>query len=114
MDESRLRAVGIDYDAALARFVGKRAIYEKYLTRFLEDEHAMEAAKAFREKDYEEMLEQTHALKGLAGTLGMTPLFEASSDIVKDLRSGELDALEEKLTKLLAVQERIAETIRTA
>lgn len=114
MDENRLRGVGIDYDAALARFVGKRAIYEKYLIRFLEDEHAMEAAKAFEERNYEEMLEQTHALKGLAGTLGMTSLFEVSSDIVKDLRSGEVDELEEKLKKLLAERERIARAIRTA
>lgn len=114
MDEDRLRAAGIDYDAALARFVGMRGIYEKYLMKFLEDEHAVKAARAFEEGDYEEMLEQTHALKGLAGTLGMTPLFEASADIVKDLRNGVVDALEEKLDRLLTVREQIAETIRTA
>ena len=39
MDERKLRDAGIDYDAALARFVGKREIYEKYLTKFLEDTH---------------------------------------------------------------------------
>ena len=29
MDENALRAAGIDYEAALARFMGKQAIYEK-------------------------------------------------------------------------------------
>ena len=33
MDENALRAAGIDYDAALARFMGKQAIYEKYLRK---------------------------------------------------------------------------------
>ena len=43
MDENALRAAGIDYDAALARFMGKQAIYEKYLRKLPEDAH-MDAA----------------------------------------------------------------------
>ena len=39
MDENALRAAGIDYDAALARFMGKQAIYEKYLRKLPEDAH---------------------------------------------------------------------------
>lgn len=45
MDENALRAAGIDYDAALARFMGKQAIYEKYLRKLPEDAH-MDAACA--------------------------------------------------------------------
>lgn len=114
MDENKLRAAGIDYDAALARFVGKRSIYEKYLVKFLEDVHVRDARTAFEQKNYEEMLEQTHALKGLAGTMGMLPLQEVCADIVRDLRSGTLDALEEKMMRLERVQEELREAIRTA
>lgn len=114
MDENMLRAAGIDYDAALARFVGKRAIYEKYLAKFLEDEHARDAALAYEKGDLNEMLEQTHALKGVAGTLGMTRLYEVSSEIVRALRNNETNGLAEKLTKLLDECGRLKELIETA
>lgn len=114
MNESTLRQAGIDYDAALARFVGKRAIYEKYLVKFLEDRHAMEAVKAFEQQDYAELLEQTHALKGVAGTLGMTHLFEVSADIVNDLRSQKHGELSVKMTRMLEEQERLSQVIKSA
>ena len=114
MDERKLRDAGIDYDAALARFVGKREIYEKYLTKFLEDTHVQDALAALEQKNYGEVLEQTHALKGLAGTLGMTELFEVSADIVRDLRNEVLDGLEDKMYALKEVQERLCDVIRTA
>ena len=114
MNESVLRQAGIDYDAAVARFVGKQAIYEKYLTKFLDDTHATDAAVAYEAKDYEEMLEQTHALKGVAGTLGMTDLYEVSAQIVNDLRSDKYDALGEKLTQMIEEQNRIREVIANA
>lgn len=114
MDESVLRAVGIDCDGALERFVGNRGIYEKYLTRFLEDSHGEAAAKAFEQKDYGEMLEQTHALKGVAGTLGMIHLYNLSADIVRDLREGKYQELETKLQRMLLEQERICGAIQGA
>lgn len=114
MDEQKLLSAGIDYDAALKRFVGKRAIYEKYLVKFLEDEHARDAAAAYENRDFVEVLEQIHALKGVAGTLGMTALYEISAEIVKDLRNDETDGLDKKLTKLLDEGERLKEIIKTA
>ena len=114
MDEKKLLSAGIDYDAALARFVGKRTIYEKYLMKFLEDNHAKDAEAAYKKGDYSEMLEQTHALKGVAGTLGMTALYEISADIVKDLRDDKTDGVGEKLAKLLDECERLNTLIETA
>lgn len=114
MDEQKLLSAGIDYDAALARFVGKRAIYEKYLAKFLEDEHARDAATAYENRNFVEVLEQTHALKGVAGTLGMTELYEISAEIVKDLRNDETDGLDEKLAKLLDECGKLKEIIKTA
>ena len=64
MDENALRAVGIDYDAALARFMGKQAIYEKYLRKLPEDAHMKAAWTALEQQDEAELLEQVHAIKG--------------------------------------------------
>ena len=57
MDENALRAAGIDYDAALARFMGKQAIYEKYLRKLPEDAHMDAAWTAFEQQDDAELLE---------------------------------------------------------
>ena len=51
MDENALRAAGIDYDAALARFMGKQAIYEKYLRKLPEDAHMDAAWTALEQQD---------------------------------------------------------------
>lgn len=114
MDEVTLRQAGIDYDAALARFVGKKTIYEKYLMKFLEDTHAQDALNAYEQRDYEELLEQTHALKGVAGTLGMTDLYDAAAEIVHDLRCDNREELDEKLAHMMAEQKRIREIIAHA
>lgn len=114
MDETTLRQAGIDYDAALARFVGKKAIYEKYLMKFLEDTHAQDALRAYEQEDYDELFEQTHALKGVAGTLGMTALYDAAAEIVHDLRSGNQEELSEKMARMIAEQKRIGEIIAEA
>ena len=104
MDENALRAAGIDYDAALARFMGKQAIYEKYLRKL----------PALEQQDDAELLEQVHAIKGLTGTLGITGLFEQSAAIVALLRAGTREGLQEKMTSLKQEWDRVCETIRQA
>ena len=111
MDENALRAAGIDYDAALARFMGKQAIYEKYLP---EDAHMDAAWAALEQQDEAELLEQVHAIKGLTGTLGITGLFEQSAAIVALLRAGTREGLQEKMTSLKQEWDRVCETIRQA
>ena len=103
MDENALRAAGIDYDAALARFMGKQAIYEKYLRKLPEDAHMDAAWAALEQQDEAELLEQVHAIKGLTGTLGITLL-----------RAGTREGLQEKMTSLKQEWDRVCETIRQA
>ena len=114
MDENALRAVGIDYNAALARFMGKQAIYEKYLRKLPEDAHMDAAWTALEQQDDAELLEQVHAIKGLTGTLGITGLFEQSAAIVALLRAGTREGLQEKMTSLKQEWDRVCETIRQA
>ena len=108
MDENALRAVGIDYDAALARFMGKQAIYEKYLRKLPEDAHMKAAWTALEQQDEAELLEQVHAIKGLTGTLGITGLFEQSAAIVALLRAGTREELQEKMTSLKQEWDRVS------
>ena len=114
MDEKTLRAAGIDYDAALARFVGRRELYEKFLQKFLEDTHEQDAVCAYRERQFEETLAQVHALKGVCGTLGLTKLYEISAEIVRELRAEEFAGLERRMEQLTEEHDKLYEAIRRA
>ena len=112
MDEEMLKAAGIDYDMALERFVGNRAIYESFLKKYISDTHVQDASAAYKAVDYRGMLEQVHALKGIAGTLGLNELYRISADIVNNLRTESYDCLEEKLKALRCEHERMTQLLQ--
>lgn len=94
--------------------MGRKDLYEKYLRQFLQDTHIEDALRAQKEQNYSEMLEQTHALKGLAGTLGMTELFEISAEIVTDLRQNDTEKLQSKMEALRVERDRLLAAIHIA
>ena len=100
MEREALIKANVDYENGLNRFAGKEALYEKYLLKFKEDPHFEGAKAAYEAADYESLLKETHALKGVAGTLGIMDVYQASAQIVSALRAeriGELPALYEAL-----------------
>lgn len=97
MDREKLEAAGIDYEGGLGRFVGNTGLYQKYLLKFPDDTHAAEAMAAYAAGDLKTVLERVHALKGLAGTLGFSALYEVCAEIVKRLRQEENPDLEAKM-----------------
>ena len=72
MDKEKLKAYGVDYENAVKRFAGNEALDEKFLKKLTEDDHLAIGEQAMKEERYEDVLEAVHALKGVAGTLGMT------------------------------------------
>ena len=78
MDKEKLKAYGVDYENAVKRFAGNEALYERFLKKLTEDDHLAIGEQAMKEERYEDVLEAVHALKGVAGTLGMTELFPGS------------------------------------
>lgn len=75
MDENALRAAGIDYDAALARFMGKQAIYEKYLQKLPEMTLWMRRGRIGAARMKRQLLEQVPAIKGRPGNAGDYGIF---------------------------------------
>lgn len=100
MNREALEQAGVDYAAGLQHFAGKEELYRKYLLKFREDTHVKEAQTALEKEDYKEVLEQIHALKGLCGTLGFSPLFARTSSMVADLRRGDHRTLDSQLKEI--------------
>ncbi len=79
----------IDVDGALARMCGSRKIYAKALRMFLDSKEMESFETAVLDNNLEEAGERLHTLKGLAGNLALTGLFEQSGRLMQKLRLGE-------------------------
>lgn len=106
-----LREFGVDVDEGLQRFINNSALYEKMLRTFPNMVHSSRVSVDFDANDYDEVIDKTHALKGVTGNLSLTPLFEAYTKIVDLLRAGNPEDAREELKKVLPIQEDIINCI---
>ncbi len=83
----QLNAYGMDVNATLARFAGNEALMMRFLLGFPNDKTYGSLEAAVAANDHEAMKAAAHSLKGLTGNLGLTPLFEASTEMMNALRS---------------------------
>lgn len=81
-----LEAAGIDYEEGLTRFMDDAELFNSILVSFLDDTTFNEAQMAMNEKNYPQLMECTHAIKGVAGNLSMSRLYKASSELTELLR----------------------------
>ncbi len=89
----KLATYGVDIAETMERFVEDEDLYAECLTSFLEDE-AFDALKAALDTpDYRMAFEHAHTLKGIAGNMGLTPLFHEICGMVEDLRANKYDDL---------------------
>lgn len=80
-------AYGADYDATMRRFAGKESLYLRVLGMLPKDPSAERLGAAIACGDLDGAFEAAHTLKGVAGNLGLTPLFEAVCSMVEPLRT---------------------------
>lgn len=81
----------IDLDDALTRMCGNKKIYAKTLNMFLDSKELEAFEAAMQENDFTRAGGHIHTLKGVAGNLSLTALFEQSEPLIQKLRQGELD-----------------------
>ena len=81
---------GADYNSTMARFLGKEAMYLKFLDMLFKDDNLEKLGTALEQQDYEAAFAAAHTLKGVVGNMGLTPLFNAVCAIVESLRKREV------------------------
>lgn len=81
---------GADYNSTMARFMGKEAMYLKFLDMLFKDDNLEKLGTALEQQDYEAAFSAAHTLKGVVGNMGLTPLFNAVCAIVESLRKREV------------------------
>ena len=80
---------GADYETTMARFTGNEQMYLKILSMLPRDKNLHRLDQALQAGDYPAAFDAAHTLKGMAGNLGLTPLYQAVCAIVEPLRAGE-------------------------
>lgn len=108
-----LRELGVNVDEGVKRLGGNAAIYKKMLGTFLKMMGNYTVDPDFDGEKYEDVIETAHAIKGAAGNLSVTPIYEAYSEIVSLLRNNQPEQAREVLVGVLPVQEKIINTIKS-
>ncbi len=90
MDEKfrqQLEECGADVETTLKRFMNNDAIYQKFLGKFPNDPNYANLGTNLETGAFEEAYKCAHALKGVVGNLGLTPIYEKVSTLVEELRN---------------------------
>ena len=89
---NKLSQHGMDAKDAMSRFMGDEELFELCFKQFSQDKGFAELGEALKAKDYENAFRAAHALKGVAGNLGLKNLFSDISELVETLRAKNYDA----------------------
>ena len=102
--KSELYEVDLDYTETVARFMDREDMFLKYFKKFFpaaEDTLKL-LDDAITNGDNAEVERTAHALKGLAGNVGLNGVFYPAKKIVDDVRSNKTDEFRADFTKLSA------------
>ena len=93
-----LTEYGVDMKKTMERFVGDEDLYAECLTKFLSDSSWPLLKNAYEHKEYKEMFEYAHTLKGVTGNLVGALRFEQYEKV-----DGLYELVEAELSRLLRV-----------
>ncbi|MBC8531733.1 Hpt domain-containing protein [Gehongia tenuis] len=105
---------GADYSVTMERFMGNEGMYFKFLNMLLEDQSLKNLGAALAASDYQGAFEAAHTLKGVAGNMGLTPLYNVVCEIVEPLRLRERRDDYKALYQNIEEEFRKVEALRTA
>lgn len=103
----KCRAYGADVDATMDHFIGDEELFESCMEQFIQDEGFAGVKEAIEKEDYKAAFEYAHALKGVAGNLGLTPLFHEISAMVESFRVGDYSQAEDQYARILKERDKV-------
>ncbi|WP_300675838.1 hypothetical protein [uncultured Acetatifactor sp.] len=107
-----LRALGVDVDDGMKRLMGNEKLYRKLLGSFVKMIGSQTlAAEDFDKADHTSEIEKAHSIKGTAGNLSLTPIYESYTEILNLLRTDRPEEAKAVLAKVLPVQQEIVSCI---
>lgn len=99
---------GADEGGIADRFSGDAELYKVCFDEFMSEPNFDLLKKAMAEKEYGEAFKAAHALKGLAGNLGISPFYTAIHTLVESLRSDDHSGAEAAYDEVMREKRRLA------
>ena len=84
---------GADYETTMSRFMCNEQLYLTILAMLPRDENLHKLDRALQSHDFPTAFDAAHTLKGMAGNLGLTPLYQTICAIAEPLRNGGQEGL---------------------
>lgn len=103
---------GCDVQGAKERFDNDDALFRTCMELFLEDENFKKLNEEIKKNDFQEAFNAAHTIKGVAANLGLTPIYDAVSDVVQELRGGNLEASKALVPRLNTEMEKMIEIVK--
>lgn len=106
-----LSGLGVDVDGGIKRLNGNQSLYERMMYKFLDMMKKSVVSPDFDSNSYMDVIEVAHALKGAAGNLSVTPIYEAYGQVVDLLRNEKPEEARKVLQDIQPKQAEILECI---
>lgn len=111
MNRYKLHKAGVAVNDALFRLGDDKELYEELLQTFKKETRIEELEQAIANKDAEAGFAAAHAMKGEAGNMGFSRLYEALDVLVEKLRAGDTDDTEEIFEAVKSAHDDLIEAI---
>ncbi len=109
--KEQMRAAGGNIEGALGRLMNNEKLYVRLLGKFKADANYQGLKDAVAQQQYEDAFNYAHALKGVAGNLGLDSLMNADIVIVEKLRSQNYEGLDADVVALTEAYDNIMEIV---
>lgn len=102
-----LAAVDLDVDEAIEKFMGSEDMFRRFFGKFFDsaDSVAQQLKEDALSDNFSQAERSAHALKGLAGNMGINAVFEPAQKIVTDIRAGKTCDVRADAERALAAYE---------
>ena len=89
MTVEQLKAIGCNTSEGLGRCMNNEAFYLMLVNKFIATTDLSKLENALKSNDLDTAFKEAHSLKGVAGNLSLTPLFNVLVEMVEPLRNKE-------------------------
>lgn len=107
-----LKGLGVDVDGGLERAMGDRSLYTMMLGMFADTVRTTTIATEEFDGGLEPLIEKVHMLKGTAGNLSLTPIFNGYNRTLELLREGQPGKARAEFEAMRPVQEKLMDCIK--
>lgn len=103
-----------DTKSALDRMLGDEDFYASLLMEYKDSFDFNRLREASAQGRCQEAFEVAHALKGVLGNLGLTPLYTMVCEVVEMLRKGSCEGIPEKADAMIAKKAELDRLLKEA